>query len=80
MTPQTYSGERYIWTLAQTATAAAIYPHHPETWEGIEALQGQVALSGRPLPTTGARNMQWARAAFADANARFNFRYEAVPA
>jgi hypothetical protein len=75
-----YSGERYIWTLAQTAIAAHKYPIFPPTWNGLEALQGRVAMSGEPLPKGGPRDMQWAQAAFADAEARFNFKYERVPA
>lgn len=71
-----YAGELYIWTLAQAAFAAQKYPNFPATWQGLEALQGRVALSGEALPTTGPRNMHWARAAFADAEARFNFKYE----
>jgi hypothetical protein len=75
-----YSGERYIWSLAQTAIAAHLHPYHPPTWHGLESLQASVAMSGVPLPKGGPKNMAWAQTAFADAEARFNFRYEQVPA
>lgn len=78
-----YSGEHYIWTLGTTALAAARFPQtlaYPPTWRGIEALQARVAMSGEKLANHGPRNMPWARAAFADADARFNFQYEQVPA
>lgn len=78
--PQWYSGAMYIWSLAQTARAAHLYPNYPPTWQGIEALQRAVQLSGKPVPREGPWNMQWARVAFADADARFNFKYEQVPA
>ncbi|HET9868672.1 MAG TPA: hypothetical protein VFQ06_15345 [Nitrospira sp.] len=77
---KSYSGERYIWTLAQAAIAAEMYPGFKPTWQGLEALQGRVAMSGQPLPLGGPRNMAWAQAAFADAEARFNFKYEDVVA
>jgi hypothetical protein len=75
-----YSGERYVWTLTQAAFAAQLFPNFPPTWQGIEALQAAVAMAGKPLPTEGPRNMQWARAAFADAQNAFNFQYEKVVA
>ena len=74
-----YSGERYIWSLAQAALAAGKYPTYPATWQGLEALQARVALSSA-MPTDGPKDFNWARTAFADANARFNFQYEKVPA
>lgn len=76
---KSYSGAHYIWSLAQAAIAAAKYPIYPATWAGLEALQARVAMSGERL-VSGPRDMQWATTAFSDAQARFNFRYEAVPA
>ncbi len=73
-----YSGERYIWSLNQTARAAALYPHFPPTWQGLEALQGRVEIASEPVPVDGPRNLPWALAAFADAERRFNFKYEQV--
>lgn len=73
-----YAGEHYIWTLAQAAIACHLYPGFKPTWQGLEALQARVAMSGQPLPIGGPRNMAWAQAAFADANARFNMKYETV--
>lgn len=73
-----YSGERYIWTLAQAAQAAAMFPHYPPTWEGLEALQARVEMMGEPIPDDAPKNFQWARTAFADAAARFAPRYEEV--
>ncbi len=75
-----YSGERYIWSLAQAARAAAKYPTYPATWHGLEALQARVAMSGVALPDDGPRDLPWAQAAFADAERQFNFKYEAVVA
>jgi sRNA-binding protein len=77
---QYYGGERYIWSLSQAAIAAAIYPQYPATWEGLEALQARVEMTGQPLPKSGARHMAWAQAAFADADARFNVKYEEIVA
>jgi hypothetical protein len=73
-----YSGEHFIWSLAQAARAAAVYPYFPATWQGLEALQARVAM-GDTL-TDGPKNFAWARTAFADAEARFDFKYEQVPA
>lgn len=75
-----YSGQRYIWSMNQAAIAAHRFPHMPATWQGLEALQERVAIDGAPLPVGGPRDLAWARAAFADADARFNFRYEQVVA
>lgn len=75
-----YSGGRYIWTVAQAAIAAHKFPYFEPTWQGLEALQERVAIHGEPLPMGGPKNMQWALTAFADAEARFNFKYEKVPA
>jgi hypothetical protein len=75
-----YSGERYIWSQAQAAIAAAKYPNLPATWHGLEGLQARVAMSGEPLPKGGPRNNAWAQAAFADADARFNVKYEEIVA
>jgi hypothetical protein len=75
-----YSGERYIWSLATAARAAAKYPHFPPTWQGLDALQARVAMSGEAIPHEGARNLPWAQAAFSDAQARFNPTYEQVVA
>jgi hypothetical protein len=75
-----YSGGRYIWTLAQAAIAAHKFPYFEPTWQGLEALQERVAINGEPLPIGGPKNLSWAHIAFADAEARFNFRYEKVPA
>jgi hypothetical protein len=73
-----YAGERYIWTLSQAAIAAHLYPGFQATWQGIEALQGRVAMSGVDLPKGGPRDLVWAQRAFSDANARFNMTYEQV--
>jgi len=74
----TYSGAHYIWSLGQAARAAARYPTYPATWQGLEALQARVAMSGLALPDDGAKDLPWAQAAFADAERQFDFKYEAV--
>ncbi len=80
MTLTSYSGQHFIWSLHQAAVAAARYPTYKPTWEGLEALQARVAMSDEVLPADGARDLAWARTAFADAERRFDFRYEQVPA
>lgn len=78
--PQYYGGELYIWSLAQLARAKQMFEHanYPPTWQGIEALQRAVHMSGQRVPSEGPWQIQWARAAMADAEARFNFKYEKV--
>lgn len=73
-----YSGEHYIWSLGEAARAIGKYPTYKATWQGLEALQARVAMSGEALPADGPRDLSWARAAFADAEARFAFKYEQV--
>lgn len=79
---QAYSGEIYIWSLAQAARAKAVFAmaHYPPTWQGLEALQRAVQMSGKPVPDEGPKDTPWAKAAFADAEARFNWKYEQVVA
>jgi len=77
---QAYSGEIYIWSLAQAAKAKGMFAmsHYAPTWQGLEALQRAVQMSGQPIPDQGPKDTAWARTAFADAEARFNWKYEEV--
>jgi hypothetical protein len=79
-----YEGPHYVWTMNQTAIAAAKYPDYPPTQDGVGMLQHRWSVAGDgPLSNRiqEPRDLAWAKEAFADIRRRNpQLRYEQVPA
>lgn len=67
-----------MWSLKQTAIAAAKYPGYPPTKSGLTALQTRWLEAGHGRPWGSDFDMAWARAAFNDIDAHEPFKPEQV--